>query len=123
MENRSDIIRLLSTLLSTRESVEKRKQVLSEEFNIPMTRDIEQEVNEMCNLGLAVEMSGVQQGLQRGIQQGLQQGLQRGIQQGAQQTSIKNIRSLMRTLALSAKQAMEALEIPEAEQAQLMEKL
>ena len=38
MENRNDIIRLLSTLLSTTETIEKRKQILEGEFNIPMTK-------------------------------------------------------------------------------------
>ena len=60
MESRHDIIRLLSTLLSTTETVEKRKQILEKEFNIPMTKEIEEEVLEMCNLGMAVDMNATE---------------------------------------------------------------
>ena len=48
--------------LSTTESVEKRKQILESEFNIPMTKEIEEEVLEMCNLGMAIELTGVEKG-------------------------------------------------------------
>ena len=92
MENRSDIIRLLSTLLSTTESVEKRKEILEGEFNISMTREIEEEVSEMCNLGLAVEKKGIDN------------------------TSVLHIKNLMETMKWSAQQAMDALKIPKAEQ-------
>ena len=92
MENRSDIIRLLSTLLSTTESVEKRKEILEGEFNIPMTREIEEEVSEMCNLGLAVEKKGIESSL------------------------LQSIKNLMETMKLSSQQAMDALKIPKDEQ-------
>lgn len=103
MENRTDIIRLLSALLSTTETVAKRKRILEDEFNIPMTREIEEEVSEMCNLGLAVEAMGMEKGMEN--------------------TMLANIRSLMETLKLSAKQAMDALKIPEADQKKYEEKL
>ena len=99
MENRSDIIRLLSTLLSTTESVEKRKEILEGEFNIPMTREIEEEVSEMCNLGLAVEKKGIDN------------------------TSVLHIKNLMETMKWSAQQAMDALKIPKAEQEKYAKRL
>lgn len=103
MENRTGIIRLLSALLSTTETVAKRKRILEDEFNIPMTREIEEEVSKMCNLGMAVEAMGIEKGMEN--------------------TMLANIRSLMETLKLSAKQAMDALKIPEAEQRKYEEKL
>lgn len=99
MENRSDIIRLLSTLLSVSQSVDRRKQILEDEFNIPMTREIEKEVSELCNLGLAVEAMGVEK------------------------TKIQAIKSLMKTLKLTAEQAMDALEIPDEDQKKYKDKL
>ena len=62
MESRSDIIRLLSTLLSTTQPVEKRKEILENEFHIPMTKEIEEGMQEMCNLGSAIEYYGAQAG-------------------------------------------------------------
>ena len=55
MQNMVDIIRFLSTLLSTTESVEKRKRILEEEFHIPMTQEIEAEMSKLCDLGVAAE--------------------------------------------------------------------
>ena len=58
MDNRTDIIRLLSTLLSTTETVNKRKQILEDEFHIPMTREIEEGMRNMCNYGSAIQSYG-----------------------------------------------------------------
>ena len=99
MENRNTIIRLLSTLLSTTESVENRKKILQEDFNIPMTKEIEEEVAEMCNLSMAVELKGVEQ------------------------ARLEDIKNLMATLNLTIQQAMDALKIPKEEQAHYAEKL
>ena len=96
MENRSGIIRLLSTLLSTTEPVEKRKQILEDEFHIPMTKEIEEGMQDMCNYGSAIQSFGEQK--------------------GREETLITSIRNLMETLKLTAQQAMDALKIPEADQ-------
>ncbi|MBR1710033.1 MAG: hypothetical protein IJ719_14600 [Clostridia bacterium] len=58
IENRADIIRLLSTLLSTTETVKKRKQILADEFHIPMTKEIEEGMQDMCNYGSAIQSYG-----------------------------------------------------------------
>lgn len=147
MENRSDIIRLLSTLLSTRKSVEQRKQILEDEFDIPMTRDIEEEVAEMCNLGMAVELKGVAEGMERGMIQGMQEGMQKGMREGMQKgiregmqkgmeegmqkglekgqesARIEAISNIMQALKLTAQQAMDILKIPEAERERYVAKL
>ena len=103
MENRTDIIRLLSALLSVKEPIDRRKQILEDEFNIPMTREIEKEVVEMCNLGMAVETMGYESGVQN--------------------AKLDAIRSLMETLKLTAQQAMDALKIPKDDQEKYAQKL
>jgi len=55
------------------------------EFHIPMTQQLESEVETMCNLSDYVEQRGVEKGIQQGIQQGIEQGIQQGIQQGIEQ--------------------------------------
>ena len=82
-----------------KQPVDKRKQFLEEEFNIPMTREIEEEVSETCNLGMAVETMGKEKML------------------------LSNIRSLMETLKLTAEQAMDALKIPKGDQEKYQKKL
>ena len=99
VESRHDIIRLLSTLLSTKETVEKRKQILENEFHIPMTKEIEEEVLEMCNLGLAVE------------------------KHSAERMMLENLKTLMETMHLTAQQAMDALRVPKEDQARYASQL
>ena len=135
-ENRNDLIRLLSTLLSTTETIETRKQILEDEFSIPMTKQIDEEVLEMCNLGMAIEMKGVERGMAKGLEKGIAQGLAQGITQGIAQGMEKgiaqglaqgitqgmekgilsSIEKLMKTMKLTVQQAMDALEVPESEQ-------
>ena len=107
-DNRNELIRLLSTLLSTTESVETRKQILKDEFRIPMTKQIDEEVLEMCNLGMAIEMKGVERGMAKGLEKGIAQGMEKGI--------LSSIEKLMKTMKLTVQQAMDALEVPESEQ-------
>ena len=100
----NDIIRLLSTLLSTKESVETRKRTIEDEFGIPMTEDIEEEVREMCNLGEAIEQMGIEKGMEKGMKQGHESSL------------LQSIKNLMDSMKWSAQQAMDALKIPKDEQ-------
>ena len=51
----------------------------------------------------------------------LNKGIKQGEKQGAQKTAISDIRSLMETMALSPKQAMDALKIPTDDQAKYAE--
>lgn len=74
----------------------EKKQILEEEYNIPMTESIERLVEDMCNLSDGVEARGIQKGLEQGI--------------------LLSILNLMETMQLSAEQAMAALKIPMEQQ-------
>ena len=100
MEYRSHIIRLLSVLLSVTEPVETRKNILENDFHIPMTREFEEEMQVMKSYGDAIQRYGEQIGKQEGWGEAIF-------------TSIKNV---MEAFKVSAKQAMEALKIPESVQ-------
>ena len=54
----------------------------------------------MCNLGMAVELKGVN----------------RGLAQGREQALVQCIKNLMETLDFTAQQAMDVLKIPKEEQ-------
>jgi len=54
---------LLQVLLSSKIEKDEKKQILSEEYDIPMTRELESEVLEMCNLSKGIREQGVQQGI------------------------------------------------------------
>ena len=64
---------MLSTVLSNKISIEKKKSILEEEYNIPMSRDLGKEMEKMCNLSEAIEEQGIQKGIEKGIEKGSKQ--------------------------------------------------
>ena len=86
-----DILKLLDVLLSNEIEVPEKRQVLANDFGIPMTRELERGLNDMCNLGEAIEREGMAKGV------------------------ITSIQNVMDTTRWSAEQAMAALKIPENE--------
>ena len=95
----SEILRLLEVLLSSKRTVEEKKQILEKEYDIKMTETIESEVSEMCNLSDGVERQGIEKGLKQGLQT-------------ARHEAVKN---LMKNLNLTCEQAIKALGISEEE--------
>ena len=69
----------------------------------------------MCNLGMAVELKGVEKGIQQGIEQGRKQGEENKL--------LENIKSLMKTLNFTVQQAMDALQVPKEDQDYYAKKL
>ena len=53
------ILRLLSVLLSDETKKEKKKQILRDDFNIPMTETLERSLTIVCNLSEGVEARGI----------------------------------------------------------------
>lgn len=72
-EAESDLLRLLDVLLSSDKNAKEKKDILEREFQIPMTDQIEEEVEHMCNLSDGVEQKGIQKGIEIGIEQGIEQ--------------------------------------------------
>lgn len=58
--------------------------------------------------------------MERGLEQGLEQGLERGLEQGLERRAVEDVRSLMETLQITAQQALDALKVPQADQARLL---
>ena len=61
--------------------------------------------------------------LDRIEERGRQEGRQEGFREGADQNRLENIRSIMETMKLTAKQAMDILKIPEADQLKYIARL
>lgn len=78
----------MNVLLAKDMEVEERRKILAEDYEIPMTQEIEKEVDKMCNLGQGIADSA------------------------ADRTWIKSILNLMDTMQFTMEQAMDALKIP-----------
>ncbi|MBR3811526.1 MAG: hypothetical protein IKJ16_04240 [Agathobacter sp.] len=72
-ETEHDLLRMLDVLLSSDKKAAEKKAILEDEFKIPMTEKMEEEVKHMCNLSDGVENKGIQKGIKIGIEQGIEQ--------------------------------------------------
>ena len=85
--------------LSSEKEPEEKKRILQNDFGTRMTKKLEREVSQMCNLSQGIE--------ERGIEKGRKEGKQEGI--------LASIQNLMESMGWTAEQAMAALKIPESE--------
>ena len=76
--------KLLSTILSSELSYEKKIHALQQDFNISVTQEMEGKLVNMCNLSQAIEEKNLEIGIQKGIEKGIQKGIQKGMQKGMQ---------------------------------------
>ena len=70
-EEENELLRMLDVLLSSEMHADEKKEILENEFEIPMTERIETEVESMCNLSDGVEQKGIQKGIKLGIEQNM----------------------------------------------------
>ena len=79
----NSLIELLSSIFSSKLKLADKRRILEEKFNIPMTTDIDEEVEAMCNLSEDIYDKGIEQGIEKGIEQGIEKGIEQGIAKGA----------------------------------------
>lgn len=66
-ESNCSILNLLNTLFSPTVLPDQKKKILSENYNITMTEELESEVTDMCNLSTAIENKGRAEGRSEGF--------------------------------------------------------
>ena len=90
------ILRFLAVLLSSELSASEKKTILSRDFDVSMTTSMEKEVNEMCNLSEGIR----------------EEGRAEGRAEERVNTRIEDTLNLMKSLKLSAEDALKALRVP-----------
>ena len=60
----SKLHRLLNILFMSELSADEKKKIIESEYNIPMTEDLDKEVNVMCNLSEAIIEKGIKKGIE-----------------------------------------------------------
>ena len=72
------LVRMLSALFSSTMDAKAKKNILGEQFGIPMSEKLEQEVDSMCNLSQGIYDAGVEKGERIGIENGEKLGIEKG---------------------------------------------
>jgi len=86
----------------------RNKKILREEYEIELTRDMREEI---------VEMGGLMEPL---LEIAAEKAAKKAVAETKKTMLVENIRSLMKTMKLTAKQAMDALQVPEDKQQEYM---
>ena len=90
-EEQYELHRLIGTLLSAELTVTQKLAIIETEYHIPLSVELEEGVNDMCNLGEILELEAIKS------------------------ERVRNIKSIMTKLKMSFKEAIAFLEIPEDE--------
>ena len=106
-ENYDGVLRMLDVLLSHETGKAEKRKILQEDYDIPMTQKLEQEVSVMCNLSKGV--------MEKSMKKGLAEGMANGI--------LSSLKNLVKNMGLPVEQAMAVLEIPESERQKYREML
>ncbi|MCD8020828.1 MAG: hypothetical protein LUF92_14995 [Clostridiales bacterium] len=118
-EGSTGVLKLLEVLFSPEKDAEEKKRVLREDFSIAMTKRIESEVSEMCNLSKGVEELGISKGITIGRTEGITIGRTEGVTIGI----ARDIRNLMDNEGWTVERAMSALRVSKEEKDSVLEEL
>lgn len=99
----NSILRLLAVLMSREMNVDTKMQLLNNDFDIPVSNDIESEVNQMCNVSAGVYEEGYVDGIAKG--------------------QLTSLRSILNKTTFTFDEAADMLSIPEYERDVYRQKL
>lgn len=98
------LLNLLHLLFMELKTSEEKEKILREEYKIEITREMKEELKKMGGL--------MEPLLNIAAKQAAEQATKRAVAETKKTTLIENVRTMMETLNLTAKQAMDALKIP-----------
>ena len=101
------------------EGGEEKGKRLEEKYGILMTKEMEKEVDRMCNLSQIF----VDKGIEKGLVLGESKGRTEGRLEGKEESNVACVRSLSKHLSIRYEEAMDLLEIEEALRPSVMERL
>ena len=105
------------------EGGEEKGKRLEEKYGILMTKEMEKEVDRMCNLSQIFVDKGIERGLVLGESKGKAEGRAEGRLEGKEESNVACVRSLSKHLSIRYEEAMDLLEIEEALRPSVMERL
>lgn len=93
-DSQNTLISMLEKLLS-QISVEEKKRILTEEYGMIMTTELEGRIRTMCNLSENIKALGIEDGMERGIKKGIEEGIEKGIKRGIKKERLNAVKRMM----------------------------
>ena len=123
-DDKHDLTEMLYILFQADMPAEDKKYQLIENYGIMMTRAIDEEVDDVCDLSKGVREKGRAEGLAEGIEKGLAEGLEKGIEKGLEQGRIAGlseaVMNAMEITNMPITEVMNALKIDEEVQPEII---
>ena len=107
---RNQILRLMNVLLSEETNAFSKQKVMQEEFHIAMTKQIESEVSDLCDLSYGIYEKGLKKGQAEGREEGRAEGRIEGIT-----ASVDLLRDAGLTDEVIVKKIMKKFNLPQEE--------
>ena len=114
-DSENEVIRFLHILFVSDMEPAKKKQILEEKYKIKMTRELEEAMDDMCNVIEYYE--------RKTRVEVLAEGKEAGIVEGEVNTMLKAIEKIEKNMNLSREEAMEILEIDEGLKTKILDRL
>ncbi len=107
----SGLLRFLDKMLSEDTTQEEKRRVYEDEFDVPMSRKLESEVAQMCNLSQGI------------MKKSHAEGLAEGLARGRAEERLEALQNIMEEFGVSLEKAMTAMKIPQDERKKYQELL
>ena len=114
-DSENEVIRFLHILFVSDMEAAEKKQILEEKYQIKMTRELEEAMDDMCNVIEYYE--------RKTRVEALAEGKEAGIVEGEVNTMLKAIEKIEKNMNLSREEAMEILEIDEELKTKILDRL
>ena len=105
------LIDLLTTTLSPKVSSDDKIKTLGNDYGIPVTNEISERVNSMCNISAGFFKDGVTEGFFKGKDEGIAEGRVKGKAEGKAEKEMEIIRTMLRKNR-TAQEISELTDIP-----------
>ena len=105
------ILKMLNMVLLDNIDAGSKTKTLNDEFDVRVTPHLEKGVAKMCNLSEGIERRGEIRGEARGKAQGKAEGIVIGEARATKNSTLQAVRKVMKNMKVSAKKAMDVLEL------------
>lgn len=109
------LFRLLNAIFLDRMKPEDLKNLIENEYSIQITPSLEKGVDTMCNLSEGL--------VEDGIEEGMKKGMKKGMEKGEESATIRHLKNIMQKMHLTAEEAMDMFDIPDAKRPRYAELL
>lgn len=104
-DSQNTLISMLEKLLSDT-GVEEKKRVLTEEYGMIMTTELEGRMQTMCNWSEAIMERAMEKGIEKGIEKGMEEGIEKGMEKGMEKGIEKGMEKGIKKERISAIERM-----------------